>query len=61
MYESSLNKLPFQEAMGAATANTNRLQFFSSLFDVNDVVFLDPNRVYCILKTDRYNGMRSEL
>lgn len=41
--------------------NTNRLQFFATLFHTNEVIYLDPNRYYCILKTDTYNSIQQEL
>ena len=56
MYDSPLGKLSFPDQ-----ANTNRLQFFASLFDANDVVYLDPNRHYCILKTQLYTSIKGEL
>jgi len=56
MYDSPLGKLPFLEQ-----GNANRLHFFASLFEVNDVVYLDPQRHYCILKSQTYLAMRQEL
>lgn len=56
MYDSPLGKLPFLDQ-----GNTNRLHFFASLFEVNDVVYLDPQRHYCILKSETYLAMRQEL
>jgi hypothetical protein len=56
MYDSPLGKLSFPDQ-----ANTNRLQFFASLFDANEVVYLDPNRHYCIIKTHLYTNIKDEL
>jgi hypothetical protein len=56
MYNSPLGKLSFPDQ-----DNTNRLQFFASLFEVNDVVYLDPHRHYCILKVQLYSAIKQEL
>lgn len=52
--QAPTNRDSFETKLKSIQSNSNRLQFFSSLFTTNEITYLDPHKVYCIIQTERY-------
>ena len=59
--QAPTNRESFETKLKSIQSNSNRLQFFSSLFTTNEITYLDPHKVYCIIQTERYLKIKEEL